>query len=123
MACCMYYRSKKPLVNVLILFFAKVVLTTRPSSPSTPHIAEVSTGAFVLPNAQIPDETPLKGFVVPIEAVEKAAGLQIFSDEVKKGSRHICQTANCEVTVRRFDDAQKQITKGKPKMIAAATGR
>jgi len=47
--------------------FAKVVLTTKPSSPSTPNISEVSTGAFVLPNAPIPDGAPLKSFVVPGE--------------------------------------------------------
>ena len=47
--------------------FAKVVLTAKPSSPSTPHIPEISTGAFVLPNAQIPDEAPLESFVVPGE--------------------------------------------------------
>ena len=45
--------------------FAKVVLTSKPSSPATPHIADISTGAFVLPNAQIPDEAPLESFVVP----------------------------------------------------------
>jgi endonuclease G len=45
--------------------FAKVVLTTKPSSPSTPDQLEVSTGAFVLPNAVIPDDAPLTSFVVP----------------------------------------------------------
>lgn len=45
--------------------FAKVVLTSRPSSASTPHIPEISTGAFVLPNAAISDETSLESFVVP----------------------------------------------------------
>ncbi|KAI0818803.1 hypothetical protein BC629DRAFT_1588131 [Irpex lacteus] len=88
--------------------FAKVVLTTRPSSPSTPHIPEISTGAFVLPNAEIPDQAPLENFVMPVEAVEKAAGLTFFSDEVKKASKHICKTTKCEVIVRRFDDAQKR---------------
>lgn len=43
-----------------------------------------------------------------VEAVEKAAGLTFFSDEVKKASKHICKTTKCEVIVRRFDDAQKR---------------
>lgn len=47
--------------------FAKVVLATKPSSPSTPNVPEISTGAFVLPNTPIPDEAPLKSFVVPGE--------------------------------------------------------
>ncbi|KAF9792277.1 hypothetical protein BJ322DRAFT_31328 [Thelephora terrestris] len=89
--------------------FAKVVLTTKPSSPSTPNIPEISTGAFVLPNAPIPDEAPLKSFVVPVESVERASGLILFSDAIKSASKHICQTTECQVIVRHFDDAQKKI--------------
>jgi endonuclease G len=43
-----------------------------------------------------------------VEAVERAAGLLLFSDEIKKSAKHICQTAKCEAIVRRFDDAQRQ---------------
>ncbi|KAF5358529.1 hypothetical protein D9756_001756 [Leucocoprinus leucothites] len=87
--------------------FAKVVLASKPSSPLTPEKLEVSTGAFVLPNAVIPDEAPLTSFVVPVDAVERAAGLTLFSEEVKLGSKHICRTTKCEVIIRRFDDARK----------------
>ncbi|THH04821.1 hypothetical protein EW145_g5244 [Phellinidium pouzarii] len=88
--------------------FAKVLLTSRPSSPSTPDIPEISTGAFVLPNAAISDDTPFESFSIPIEAVERAAGLTLFSDAIKASSKHICKTTKCEVLARRFDDAQKQ---------------
>ncbi|KAG8738591.1 nuclease [Ceratobasidium sp. 414] len=91
--------------------FAKVVLGSRPTSPATPQLTELSVGAFVLPNSEIPDETPLTKFVVPVEAVERAAGLALFSEDVKKSAKHICQTAKCEVIVRRFDDAQQQTRK------------
>lgn len=91
--------------------FAKVVLTSRPSSASNPNLSEISTGAFVLPNASIPDETQLTSFIVPIDAVERAAGLTIFSDAIKKSSKHICTTTKCEVSVRRFDDARKGMNK------------
>ncbi|TFK42797.1 hypothetical protein BDQ12DRAFT_598157 [Crucibulum laeve] len=91
--------------------FAKVVLAAKPSSPSTPDILELSMGAFVLPNAIIPDEAPLESFVMPVEAVERAAGLTLFSDAVKANSKHICQSTKCEVIVRRFDDAQKKSRK------------
>lgn len=49
--------------------FAKVLLTSRPSSGfgSSPEKKEYSMGAFVLPNQVIPDETPLTNFVVPGE--------------------------------------------------------
>ena len=49
--------------------------------------------------------------VIIVEAVEKAAGLTFFSDEIKKASKHICKTTKCEVVVRRFDDAQKNSRK------------
>jgi endonuclease G, mitochondrial len=88
--------------------FAKVVLAAKPLSPSTPNILELSTGAFVLPNAIIPDEAPLESFVMPVEAVERAAGLTLFSDAVKTSAKHICKTTKCEVVVRRFDDVQKR---------------
>lgn len=45
--------------------FAKVVLTSKPASPTTPDAAEISTGAFILPNAAITDHAPLKSFSVP----------------------------------------------------------
>ncbi|KAF5391815.1 hypothetical protein D9757_001690 [Collybiopsis confluens] len=88
--------------------FAKVVLTSKPTSPATPNILELAAGAFVLPNAPIPDETPLEKFVMPVEAVERVAGLALFSDAVKSTSKHICQSTKCEVIVRRFDDARKR---------------
>ncbi|KAG8982058.1 nuclease [Tulasnella sp. 425] len=99
--------------------FAKVVLGTKPSSPSTPSIQELSLGAFVLPNAPIPDDTPLTNFAVPVDSVERAAGLTLFSDAIKQGSKNICQTSKCEVIVRRFDDANRQ----SQKRISAPSGR
>ncbi|KAH8833513.1 hypothetical protein DL96DRAFT_1455966 [Flagelloscypha sp. PMI_526] len=88
--------------------FAKVVLTSKPTSPSAPDLLEISTGAFVLPNAIIPDEAPLTSFVMPVDAVERAAGLILFSDAIKANSKHICQSTKCEVLVRHFDDVQKK---------------
>ena len=46
-----------------------------------------------------------------VDAVEKAAGLTLFSDAIKQQSKHICKTTKCEVIVRRFDDAQKNARK------------
>jgi len=88
--------------------FAKVVLASRPLSPSAPDTLEISAGAFVLPNAIIPDDAPLESFVIPVDVVERAAGLNLFSDDVKANSKHICKSTKCDVVVRRFDDAQKR---------------
>jgi len=46
-------------------------------------------------------------FCGTVDAVERAAGLTLFSDEIKFGSKPICQTTKCEVVVRRFDEARK----------------
>jgi len=87
---------------------------------------ELSIGAFVLPNAKIPDTAPLEGFAVPgrvpkasyyhvdskavtVDAVERAAGIILFSDAVKSSAKAICTTTKCDVTVHRFDDAQKKL--------------
>ena len=51
-----------------------------------------------------------------VDAVEKAAGLTIFSNEIKNNSRHLCQATSCDVLVKRFDDAQ-QATKRQRKAI------
>ncbi|KAF8310205.1 hypothetical protein DL93DRAFT_2157954 [Clavulina sp. PMI_390] len=90
--------------------FAKVVLTSKPSSPSKPDVVDVSMGAFVLPNAIIPDEAPLESFVVPVDAVERAAGLTFFSDALKASSKPICQTTSCQLIIRKFDEAGKLIS-------------
>jgi len=89
--------------------FSKVVLAAVPSSPSTPHIVELSLGAFLLPNAEIPDETPLESFMVPVDAVERASGLVLFPDNIKSMAKNICRTTSCQLIIRRFDEAQKQM--------------
>ena len=53
------------LLTISAVDFAKVVLTSKPSSPETPDIPEISTGAFVLPNAPIPDEAKLTNYIMP----------------------------------------------------------
>ncbi|KAK7023868.1 endonuclease [Favolaschia claudopus] len=88
--------------------FAKVVLASKPSSPSTPDTLELSAGAFVLPNAAIPDATPMESFSMPIEAVEHAAGLQLLSKAIKAAAKPICATTKCELIIRKFDDAPKR---------------
>lgn len=69
-------------------------------------------GAFVLPNREIPDEADLRAFIAPVESVERAAGLTLFNDEHKRKSRQLCAVTQCQVVVRRFDDARKQMGGG-----------
>ena len=87
--------------------FSKVLLASKPVDPSQPLVHDTSLGAFVLPNAPIPDETPFETFKVPIEAVESAAGLTLFSPAIKNASKELCKQVKCDLIVRRFDDAAK----------------
>ncbi|GAA5977470.1 hypothetical protein JCM11641_000973 [Rhodosporidiobolus odoratus] len=106
--------------------FAKVLLASRtPSHSSTLSSLVPSSskgvfgkdgkewvqGAFVLPNEAIPDEARLEGFVVPVEAVERSAGLSLLPTELKSagGAKELCKAVKCEVIVRRFDDANKKV--------------
>ncbi|KAJ2516641.1 nuclease [Coemansia sp. RSA 1939] len=71
--------------------FFKVVLAKRNNEPA------VALGAFALPNKEIDNATPLSDFVLPLEAVEKAAGLQFFDKvERKQGAVvPLCSKVKC----------------------------
>ena len=43
-----------------------------------------------------------------MDAVERAAGLDLFDDITMATSTDLCKTVKCEVIVRRFDDATKK---------------
>ncbi|GAA5847556.1 hypothetical protein JCM9279_005293 [Rhodotorula babjevae] len=107
--------------------FAKVIICSRAPSSSSPLSLVKSAGAgamgdgkewvqgaFVLPNDAIPDEARLESFSVPVESVERSAGLSLLPQELKSaaGARELCRTIKCEVVVRRFDDAQKKLGGG-----------
>jgi len=47
-----------------------------------------------------------------VEAVERAAGLTLFSPQIKATAKQLCRETRCEVIVRRFDDSRKQVKGG-----------
>ncbi|RKP39022.1 hypothetical protein BJ085DRAFT_10208, partial [Dimargaris cristalligena] len=64
-------------------------------------VGKYSAGGFVLPNAVIPDDAPLESFVLPISAIEKAAGLTFF-DKVPEiaipgASAPLCASTLCSL--------------------------
>ncbi|CAO1624583.1 unnamed protein product [Sympodiomycopsis kandeliae] len=69
----------------------------------------VGLGAFVIPNAIVPNSTPLKSFVVPVESVERAAGLNLFPSTVKSSAKQLCSLVDCSIIVRDFSDASKRL--------------
>lgn len=70
----------------------------------------VSLAAFVLPNAQIANDKPLQDFEVPIEAVERASGLEFAAKLPAQRRKKLCEEVHCTVIVRDYMDRQKNLT-------------
>ncbi|KAI1331247.1 hypothetical protein F5Y16DRAFT_360993 [Xylariaceae sp. FL0255] len=98
--------------------FYKVIFAEEDTPiPGAPSTGKVAIGAFVLPNAPIPNEKPLADFEVPVEAVERASGLEFASKLPPQRRKRLCADTSCAIVVRDFADKQKQIGKpsGSPK--------
>ena len=69
----------------------------------------VSLGAFVLPNTPIANDKPLRDFEVPIEAIERASGLEFASTLPLTRRRKLCEEVHCSILVRDYLDRQKDL--------------
>lgn len=78
----------------------------------------VALGAFVLPNAPIPNEKPITDFEVPVEAVERASGLEFASKLPVQRRKRLCQDTVCALVIRDYAERQKAFAKG-DKQVAA----
>jgi endonuclease G len=67
----------------------------------------VSLGAFVLPNDRIANDKPLQDFEVPIEAVERASGLDFVGLLEPARKKKLCQEVSCSVIVKQYGERQK----------------
>ncbi|KAL4911134.1 hypothetical protein BDW74DRAFT_172589 [Aspergillus multicolor] len=71
--------------------------------------AQVAVGAFVLPNARIPNDKFLGDFEVPLDVVEHASGLE-FAQELKSSQRRrLCEEVRCDIKVKDFSDAVDEV--------------
>lgn len=75
----------------------------------------VSLGAFVLPNDRISNDKPLKDFEVPVEAVERASGLDFASLLPPTRRKQLCKEINCSIIVKEYAERQKAFAKPSPK--------
>lgn len=78
----------------------------------------VSLGAFVLPNARIANDKPLTDFEVPIEAIERASGLEFASKLPSQRRRRLCEEIKCSILVREYADRQKNLKGESPRRTA-----
>lgn len=72
----------------------------------------VAIGAFVLPNAPITNDKPITDFEVPIEAVERASGLEFATKLPVQRRRRLCTDTTCALVIRDYADRQKAFAKG-----------
>jgi endonuclease G len=93
-----------PNVAVPTHFYKVIYAEDGTNSPT----AKVALGAFVLPNARIANDKRLTDFEVPLEAVERASGLEFGSQLDLSRRRRLCQEVACQVTVREFNNAKKR---------------
>jgi endonuclease G len=73
---------------------------------------KVALGAFVLPNAVISNSKPLTDFEVPIEAVERASGLEFATKLAPERRKRLCQEVSCSTVVKEYAQRQKTFGKG-----------
>ncbi|KKK20855.1 hypothetical protein ARAM_005298 [Aspergillus rambellii] len=93
-----------PNVAVPTHFYKVIYAEEGPGAPS----GKVALGAFVLPNARIPNDKRLTEFEVPLEAVERASGLEFASKLEPARRKRLCQEIKCDIVVREFNNASKR---------------
>lgn len=74
----------------------------------------VALGAFVLPNAKIPNDKPLTDFEVPLEVVERASGLEFAQNLPVARRRSLCVDTNCALIIKDYADRQKAFVNDNP---------
>ncbi|KAF7594547.1 nuclease [Aspergillus hancockii] len=93
-----------PNVAVPTHFYKVIYAEEGPASPA----GKVALGAFVLPNARISNEKRLAEFEVPVEVVERAAGLEFVSKLEASRRKRLCQEIKCDIVVREFNNSAKR---------------
>lgn len=63
---------------------------------------------FVLPNAMIPNDTKLTDFVVPVDAIERASGLEFLPSLPPNKRKALCREVDCSIIVRFFENNNNQ---------------
>jgi endonuclease G len=82
--------------------FFKVIVADQGNVSDIPAV-----GAFVLPNAPISNNTKLSDFLVPIDAVERASGLEFLSRLPVNRRMDLCREVDCSIMVRFFEKSNQ----------------
>ncbi|ETS76107.1 Mitochondrial nuclease [Pestalotiopsis fici W106-1] len=96
-----------PNVAVPTHFYKVIFAEAAPGTAAGP----VAIGAFVLPNAPIPNEKPITDFEVPVEAVERASGLEFASKLPVARRKRLCADTTCALVIKDYAERQKAFNK------------
>ncbi|RDA92836.1 hypothetical protein CP533_2847 [Ophiocordyceps camponoti-saundersi (nom. inval.)] len=81
---------------------------------------KVAIGAFVLPNAPISNDKPITDFEVPVEAVERASGLEFATKLPVQRRRRLCADTACALVIRDYAARQQAFAKNDGKRAIAS---
>lgn len=79
--------------------FYKVIVADQGRPGETPSVA-----SFVLPNNEIDNNTKLTDFQVPVDAIERASGLEFMPRLPPAARKDLCRETECSIIVRFFED-------------------
>ncbi|KAK9465328.1 hypothetical protein V1512DRAFT_287584 [Lipomyces arxii] len=80
--------------------FYKIIVGESPIK--NPTSDQVAVGAFILPNEPIPNSTDLKSFYAPVDAIERASGLEFLASLPANKKKDLCREVECKIIVREF---------------------
>ncbi len=83
--------------------FFKLIVAENPNR--NPGDQSLAVSAFVLPNAPISNQTPLRSFEMPIEALEKSSGLTFLQNVPENKKKQLCREVDCSIVVREFNNS------------------
>lgn len=87
-----------PNVAVPTHFFKVILGEGKVGEPGS----SIAVGAFILPNKEISNDTPLTEFEVPVEVVERASGLELLANLDVANRRKLCGEVTCSLNAKEF---------------------
>ena len=90
--------------------FYKVIVADQGRPGDVPAV-----GGFVLPNAPIDNGTPLTEFATPVEAIERASGIDMLPALPPNRRKNLCSETQCSIVVRFFEDRKDRPALPPPK--------
>ena len=83
---------------------------------------QVAIGAFVLPNAVIPNDKPLTEFEVPVEAIERASGLEFATKLPIQRRKRLCADTACSLVIKEYAQRQNAFVQADKQQIPGPPG-